>query len=266
MLCKLGKLISAEISIICIILHITGAHTEPRDKCKEVKTAREREFILKTLDLKKLASIVALGLFALFGTNVAASAQGNSDHNRKQEEKANKQQAKIDQQRIQMERQRQAEWTRRNTTIVNYHNRRVASGTYYNIEPTVNVTSGRYRVYRNGSYYNTDNHGADILRQAVNEGYRQGFAAGRSDYGNRRNNSWSNNGVYRTGTYGYSSGVDRRQYQYYFQQGFQRGYQDGSNSMYQNGYTGSYQYGYHEGGSMNVLGTILNSILNIQTY
>ena len=48
--------------------------------------------------------------------------------------------------------------------------------------------------------------------------------------------------------------------------GFQRGYQDGSNSMYQNGYTGNYQYGYNEGGSMNVLGTILNSILNIQTY
>jgi flagellar biosynthesis/type III secretory pathway protein FliH len=142
----------------------------------------------------------------------------------------------------------------------------VVGSTYYTVEPTVNVTEGRYRIYRNGSYYNTDNRGADMLRQAINEGYRQGFAAGRSDYSGRRRSSWSNNNMYRTGTYGYSSGVDRNQYQYYFQQGFQRGYQDGSNSRYQDGYNGDYQYGYSNGGTLNVLATILNQILNIQNY
>jgi hypothetical protein len=142
----------------------------------------------------------------------------------------------------------------------------VVGSTYYTVEPTVNVMEGRYRIYRNGSYYNTDNRGADMLRQAINEGYRQGFAAGRSDYSGRRRSSWSNNNMYRTGTYGYSSGVDRRQYQYYFQQGFQRGYQDGSNSRYQDGYSGNYQYGYNEGGTLNILGTILNGILNISSY
>jgi hypothetical protein len=142
----------------------------------------------------------------------------------------------------------------------------VVTGGYYTVEPTVNVSAGNYRVYRNGSYYNTDNRGADLLRQAVNEGYRQGFAAGRSDRSGRRNGGWLNSGVYRTGTYGYQRGVNRSQYQYYFQQGFQRGYQDGSNSQYQEGYSGNYQYGYNEDGKLNILGTILNGILNISRY
>jgi len=60
--------------------------------------------------------------------------------------------------------------------------------------------------------------------------------------------------------------VNQSQYQYYFRQGFQRGYQDGSNSRYQDGYTGDYQYGRNDGGSLNILGTILNQILNIQSY
>ena len=60
--------------------------------------------------------------------------------------------------------------------------------------------------------------------------------------------------------------MDRRQYQYYFQQGFQRGYQDGSNSEYQNGYNGAFRYGTYDNGTPSILGTILNEILNIQSY
>ena len=220
---------------------------------------------MKSFNLKNLAAVLALSLVAIFGTSQAAFAQGNRD-GQKQDRKADKHQDKADKERAKADQQRQAEWTRRNTRIVNTRNTRVVGGTYYNVQPTVTVTSGRYRIYRNGRYYNTDNNGADMLRQAVNEGYRQGFAAGRSDRQGRRNISWTNNNVYRTGTYGYSSGVDRSQYQYYFQQGFQRGYQDGSNSQYQDGYVGNYQYGYNEGGTLNVLGTILNEVLNIQTY
>ena len=209
--------------------------------------------------------MAALSMVAVFGTSEAAVAQGNRD-GQKQDRKADKHQDKADKERAKADQQRQTEWTRRNTRIVNTRNTRVVGGTYYNVQPTVTVTTGRYRIYRNGRYYNTDNTGADMLRQAVNEGYRQGFAAGRSDRHGRRNISWSNNNVYRTGTYGYSNGVDRSQYQYYFQQGFQRGYQDGSNSQYQDDYVGNYQYGYNEGGTLNVLGAILNEVLNIQTY
>lgn len=217
---------------------------------------------MKLVNLKKVAAGFALGLIAILGTSLATSAQGNRNH----EKQAQKRQEKIDKQRAKFDQQRQSDWTRRNTQVVTYRNNRVAGNTYYTVEPTVNVTEGRYRIYRSGSYYNTDNRGVDMLRQAVNEGYRRGFAAGRSDYGGRRNYSWSNSNDYRSGTYGYQNGVTRSQYQYYFRQGFQRGYQDGSNSRYQDGYDGDYQYGYNNGGSLNILGTILNQILNIQSY
>ena len=115
--------------------------------------------------------------------------------------------------------------------------------------------SRAYRIFRNGSYYETDNRGAELLRQAVNRGYQQGFQQGQLDarYG-RRSGYYSNN-VYRSGTYGYQSYVDRGQYQYYFQQGFQRGYEDG--------FSNQYRYGYRSNNGLNILGNILSGILNI---
>ncbi len=114
----------------------------------------------------------------------------------------------------------------------------------------------RYRVNRGGQWHTVDNRQAELLKQAVNAGYRQGFTAGRNDRNGRRGMNWNNSNVYRTGTYGYQSYVNRNLYQHYFQQGFQRGYQDGHNSRNQFG-TGS-------GGS--ILGTILQGILGLQRY
>ena len=104
-----------------------------------------------------------------------------------------------------------------------------------------------------------------MLRQAVNEGYRQGFAAGRTDLNTRRRGTGRPQCL-STGTYGFQNGVDRSQYQYYFRQGFQRGYQDGSNSQYTDGFTGDFQYGTNSGGSVNILGAILNRSLILQSY
>jgi flagellar biosynthesis/type III secretory pathway protein FliH len=119
--------------------------------------------------------------------------------------------------------------------------------------------NNRYRVYRNGSYYTTDSRGAELLRQAVNRGYQQGMIAGRNDRLNRRSSSYYyNSNIYRSGNYGYQSHVDSSQYRYYFQQGFERGYQDG--------YYSRYQYGSNNNGAFNILGNILNGILNIQRY
>jgi len=123
-----------------------------------------------------------------------------------------------------------------------------------------NQQDGRYRV-RHGNY-RTDQQGVNILQQAVNSGYQQGFQAGqeaRGDRGlrNRRtnnSNNWRNNNVYRSGDMGYDNHVDRRQYQYYFQQGFQRGYDDGYNSR--NRY----------GSNNTVLGTFLTQILGARRY
>jgi len=42
-------------------------------------------------------------------------------------------------------------------------------------------TAPSYRYYRGGSYYETNVYGADLLRQAVNSGYQEGFCAGEAD-------------------------------------------------------------------------------------
>lgn len=190
---------------------------------------------MRLFNIKSLVGFAALSI-ALLGGTIDAEAQGwgrlAKDQKRsiKQQQKLEKERLKLEQARLRLERQRLQ---------------------------TVQVRN-RYRVNRNGQWYNTDSRGADLLRQAVNQGYRQGFAAGRSDRNRRTGMNWGGSTIYRSGTYGYQSYVDRRQYQYYFQQGFQRGYQDGYNSRY--------QYGTNNGGTLNILGTILGSILNIQQY
>ncbi len=114
--------------------------------------------------------------------------------------------------------------------------------------------SGMYRIYTSGQYYNVDNRGYNLLRQAVNRGYQQGYRAGLRDRRSGRSN-YNNDSVYMSGTYGYESYVARNQYQYYFQQGFQRGYEDGFNAQT--------RYGYRSGSTYNILGGVLNTILNI---
>ena len=83
-----------------------------------------------------------------------------------------------------------------------------------------NAQNDRFRV-KHGNY-RTDQQGVDVLQQAINEGYRQGFQVGQQDRSNRRRSNWKKNNIYRSGEMGYNSHVDRSQYQYYFQQGFQR--------------------------------------------
>lgn len=113
-----------------------------------------------------------------------------------------------------------------------------------------------YRIDRGGTYYNVDQRGYELLRQAINSGYQQGYNAGVRDrrYG-RGDDHYYNDRVYRAGSYGYRSYVTRDQYQYYFQQGFERGYRDGYNS--------SYRYGYRSSNGLNVLGNVISSILQI---
>ena len=188
---------------------------------------------MKLFNLKSLVGVAALGLAMIAGvSDVSAQRWGRNNDKQyiKQQQKLEKERLKMEQARLRLERQRL------NTL----------------------QAQNRYRVHRNGSWYNTDNRGAELLRQAVNEGYRQGFATGRSDRNRRVRLNWGGSNIYRSGTYGYQSYVDRSQYQYYFRQGFERGYQDGYNSRN--------QYGTYNNGTANILSTILGSILNIQRY
>lgn len=134
-----------------------------------------------------------------------------------------------------------------------YYNNRYGNNNY---RYGTTGTTGWYRINRGGSYYNVDQRQYALLRDAVNRGYQQGYNAGIRDrrygYGD---NYYYNDRVYRTGTYGYQSYVNRDLYQYYFQQGFQRGYQDG--------YNNSYRYGYRTNTGLNILGNVLSGILQL---
>ena len=129
--------------------------------------------------------------------------------------------------------------------------------TYGNTYGNMNTgRTGWYRINRGGTYYNVDQRQYQLLQNAVNQGYRQGYNAGVRDRRyNRSANYYYNDNVYRSGTYGYQSYVARDQYQYYFQQGFQRGYEDGINSRY--------QYGYRTNNGISILGNVLSSILQL---
>lgn len=242
---------------------------------------------MKLTNLKTLTAVLALGLVAILGTSEVVNAQGRgrdkqSKNRQKQEQKADKRQDKAEKKR---EKQREDDRNKRlarDGRIAPSGNDRSNGQGYYNGNANANTNRNhdkRYRVYRNGSYYNTDQRGADLLRHAVNEGYRQGFAAGRNDLDGRRRISYSNSNVYRSGNYGYQNHVSQSQYQYYFRQGFQRGYQDGANTRYRNTYNNGqyndgyqqdhnqqYQYGSSNNGILSILAPILGQILNLRSY
>jgi hypothetical protein len=127
----------------------------------------------------------------------------------------------------------------------------------YNNDPYY-YTAPSYRYYRGGRYYETNQYGADILRQAINNGYEEGFRAGQADREDRWRGSYQDSYAYQDANYGYSGYyVDQDSYNYYFREGFRRGYEDGYNSRY--------QYGSYSGGKYSILGAILSQILNLRS-
>ena len=201
-----------------------------------------------------------LGSFLMFGAIGSANAQNYNDQYRQWQEAQRRAQQEYRNYQRTRSRDDYNDWQRAQQRAQREYmdyQRAQRSGYNRNYEYNRNSNSG-YRIYRNGSYYQTDSRGAELLRQAVNSGYRQGFQQGQMDARYGRTGSYYGNDVYRSGVYGYQSYVDRSQYQYYFQQGFQRGYEDGFNNQY--------RYGYRTNSGLNILGNILNGILNISQY
>jgi flagellar biosynthesis/type III secretory pathway protein FliH len=126
------------------------------------------------------------------------------------------------------------------------------SARYYNVAPS-------YRYNRGGRYYEVNNYGADMLRQAVNYGYEEGFRAGQSDRQDRWGGNYRDVYAYQDASYGYTGYyVDVDEYRHYFREGFRRGYEDGYNSRY--------QYGRSSNGGFSILANILQGILNLQSF
>jgi hypothetical protein len=117
----------------------------------------------------------------------------------------------------------------------------------------------KYRYSRSGRYYQTNQYGVDMLRQAVNYGYEEGVRAGQADREDRARFSYRDSYAYQDATYGYNGyHVDLNEYRYYFREGFNRGYQDG--------YYGRFQYGRNTNGAFSLLGNILQQVFNVQSY
>ena len=118
-------------------------------------------------------------------------------------------------------------------------------------------TAPNCRYYREGRYYETNQYGADLLRQAVNYGYEEGFRVGQADQEDGWRYSYRDSYAYQDATYGYTGYyVNPDEYRYYFRAGFRRGYDDGYNSRS--------QYGSYEDGKYAILAAVLAQIFNVQ--
>jgi hypothetical protein len=110
-----------------------------------------------------------------------------------------------------------------------------------------------YRYAYSGYNRETNQYGADLLRQAVNDGYQEGVRFGQADRQDGLSPNFQNNYAYQDANYGYVGNyVDQSDYNYYFRQGFQRGYTDG--------YYSRSQYG---NGSSSILASLLTTILGL---
>jgi hypothetical protein len=128
---------------------------------------------------------------------------------------------------------------------------------HFRVAPRYYVRPAHYRYFYGGTWYTTSNYGADVLRQAVDWGYREGVRAGRAD----RNDGWApdyrDSVAWRDGGFGYGGRyVGRADYAYYFRQGFQRGYDDG--------YFGRMQYGRYRNNDVVIAEAVIATILGLQ--
>ena len=113
-----------------------------------------------------------------------------------------------------------------------------------------------YRYVIAGSSRQTNEYGVEVLRQAVNTGYQQGYLAGQADRQDGWKSSYQSCPAYQDANYGYTGNyVAQSDYNYYFRQGFRRGYQDG--------YAASLQYGTTSNGTTSILTNVLTAILGL---
>ncbi len=123
--------------------------------------------------------------------------------------------------------------------------------------PRYYVRPAHYRYFWGGTWYTTSNYGADVLRQAVDWGYREGVRAGRADRYDGWPADYRDSVAWRNGGFGYGGRyVSRADYGYYFRQGFQRGYDDG--------YFGRMEYGRYVDNNAVIAEAVIATILGLQ--
>jgi hypothetical protein len=224
-----------------------------------------------------------VGLAALFVSSAPLLAQNRNDDRGRQQQRAQDRQlsAQEQQQRISEQRQRDVQYQQRLGQQVTVAQQRAAQmqsqrrrAQYaaqqqylrnlqeqqqrlqaqrdYSRDPAF-VTAPTYRYRRGNAYVQTNQYGADVLKQAVNYGYQQGVQFGQADRNDGVRSNYQGVYAYQDANYGYNGQyVSQNDYNYYFREGFRRGYQDGYASRSQYGNSGS------------ILGSILSGILGLQ--
>lgn len=120
-------------------------------------------------------------------------------------------------------------------------------------------TAANYRYMRDGRWYNVNQYGADLIRQAIRYGYDAGARAGHADRRDGWRPDWRGNYAYLDANYGYYGAyVDQREYNHYFREGFRRGYEDA--------YYSRSRYGRHANGEWVILASVLQAIFGAQRY
>jgi hypothetical protein len=118
-------------------------------------------------------------------------------------------------------------------------------------------TAPSYRYSRDGRQHETNEYGAQQLRQAVNHGYEQGVRAGRADRDDGWRADYRSSYAYRDANYGYNGlYVNEADYNHYFREGFRRGYEDG--------HSGRSNYGRGSNGALSILENVMAAILSLQ--
>ena len=120
-------------------------------------------------------------------------------------------------------------------------------------------TAPSYQYSRGGRYYQTNQYGADLLRQALNLGYEEGYRSGQADLQDQWRPDYRNSWGYLDANYGYRGlYVDQQEYNHYFREGFQRGYEDG--------YGRRNDYGRRSSdGNLLLLAEVLLQLLNLRS-
>ena len=114
-----------------------------------------------------------------------------------------------------------------------------------------------YRYVANGANRQTNQYGAEVLRQAVRNGYAQGYRAGQADQKDHSPATYQSTFAYRDANHGYSGrDVDQSDYNFYFRQGLERGYADG--------FMHRAQYGTVANGVAIIHNALLSAMLGLQ--
>lgn len=121
-------------------------------------------------------------------------------------------------------------------------------------------TAPSYRYRHGGRWYDVNVYAAEILQDAVNYGYQEGYLAGRADRQDRWQYDCEHSFAYEDANYGFTGYyVSQSEYKYFFRQGFRRGYEDG--------YYGRHRYGRDDDdGTIRIMSDVLRLILDLRVF